>query len=146
MIKDRFYLIFKISLIIFSLWIKRWTNSLNKIAFFLLMIFLLIALDGTLTYDIFNFSLDSVFDWLALITVFGALVAIFLVDQGKKWETVAMESREPLWEKEPKGSIQILRAIEKSQSGIWVKYLITNTKTILGLIFSIRSLFFHDTT
>ena len=64
--------------------VQRWEVGLYKILFFLFMIAFLLTVDGTLAYDILDFRIDTVFEWLVLIMIFGIVGAIFIVDQGKK--------------------------------------------------------------
>ncbi len=58
--------------------------GLYKILLFGFIILLLLAVDGTLTYDILEFKIDTAFDWLVLITILGLAGGIYFADQDKK--------------------------------------------------------------
>ena len=58
--------------------------GLYKIFLFLFVIILLLTVDGTLTYDIFEFKMGTVFDWLTFVIILGIVGGIYFADQGKK--------------------------------------------------------------
>ena len=54
-----------------------------KIVLFFFLIILLLAIDGTLTYDIFAFKMDTVFEWLMFLTILGIAGSIYWADHSK---------------------------------------------------------------
>tara|TARA_B100000686_G_scaffold351438_1_gene450246 strand:+ start:76 stop:336 length:261 start_codon:yes stop_codon:yes gene_type:complete len=61
-----------------------WVSVLLKIIFFAILITLLIAIDGELTYDILDFKMDTVFEWFLFCVILAMIIGIYFVGQGKK--------------------------------------------------------------
>lgn len=59
--------------------IRRW----KKIIALLILSFVYIAIDGTLTYDIFDFKMDTPFKWFSFLIILALVLAIYAVDDKK---------------------------------------------------------------
>jgi hypothetical protein len=55
----------------------------KKIIALLVLPFVYIAIDGTLTYDIFDFKMDTPFKWFSLLIILVLILAIYVVDDEK---------------------------------------------------------------
>jgi|TARA_B110000438_G_C15509510_1_gene519251 hypothetical protein len=53
----------------------------KKIIALLILPFIYIAIDGTLTYDIFDFKLDTPFEWITFLIVLVLFLAIYITDK-----------------------------------------------------------------
>jgi hypothetical protein len=55
----------------------------KKIIALLVLPFVYIAIDGTLTYDIFDFKMDTPFKWFSFLIILALILAIYAVDEKK---------------------------------------------------------------
>jgi hypothetical protein len=55
----------------------------KKIIALLVLPFVYIAIDGTLTYDIFDFKMDTPFKWFSFLIILALILAIYAVDDKK---------------------------------------------------------------
>jgi hypothetical protein len=55
----------------------------KKIIALLVLPFVYIAIDGTLTYDIFDFKMDTPFKWFTFLIILALILAIYAVDDKK---------------------------------------------------------------
>ena len=55
----------------------------KKIIALLILPFVYIAIDGTLTYDIFDFKMDTPFKWFSFLIILALVLAIYAVDDKK---------------------------------------------------------------
>jgi hypothetical protein len=55
----------------------------KKIFALLVLPFVYIAIDGTLTYDILDFKMDTPFKWFSFLIILGLILAIYAVDDKK---------------------------------------------------------------
>ncbi len=55
----------------------------KKIIALLVLPFVYIAIDGTLTYDIFDFKMDTPFKWFSFFIILALILAIYAVDDKK---------------------------------------------------------------
>lgn len=59
---------------------------MKKFILLLILVVLALAVDGTLTYDIFDFRMDTLTTWLGLILFLAILGIISWADSAKKHE------------------------------------------------------------
>ncbi|GEM_PF-3139814 len=59
----------------------------KKIIALLVLPFVYIAIDGTLTYDILDFKMDTPFKWISFFIILGLILAIYAVDDKKSKPT-----------------------------------------------------------
>ena len=57
---------------------------MSRFVLLVCFIVLLIAIDGEMTYDIFDFKVDTLFEWFLLFVVLAMVLGIYFVEQSRK--------------------------------------------------------------